>query len=126
MQMITKRALENLQAFIAQPDNYHSSMLVTIPSLHDVLKYEARSNAGKYSMTVLGVCRWLSDRAVSVLHRLVVHSAPPLIQEPLWKPPDWRNVSIRCCDHIRILITRIMTDRKLLWYATDPSPAKIS
>jgi hypothetical protein len=126
MQMITKRALENLQAFILQPDGYHSSMMVTIPSLHDVLGYEAQNNGGKYSTTVLGVCRWLSDRAVLVLKRLAVHSAPPLIQEPIWKPPDWRKVSIRCCDRNRMLIARIMTDWKLLWYATDPSPAKIS
>jgi hypothetical protein len=94
MQMITKHALEDLQAFITQPDAYHASMLVTIPSLYDVLKYETRNKAGKYSNTVLGVCRWLSDRAVAVLERLVVHSAPPLIQESTGQLTDWRNVSM--------------------------------
>jgi hypothetical protein len=87
--MITKRALESLQAFITQLDNYHVSMMVMIPSLYGVLKYKARSNAGKYSNTMLGVCRWLSDWAALVLQRLVVHSVPPLIQKPIGEQADW-------------------------------------
>lgn len=93
LQMATRPALVELSRFLLQPNSTNASRLVCIPTLHDVVRYEASRLNGKYPSTVLGVCKWVYERAREVLSMQTVDDLPPAFQGPADEAyEDWRTV----------------------------------
>jgi hypothetical protein len=88
--MINRPALAALGLFNQDPTTFNASLLVCIPTLYDVLKYEEQLNGLAYSAMLLGVCKWLHERASTVLQKLIVHGVPPVYS--VTYETDWRKV----------------------------------
>ncbi|KAJ7430295.1 hypothetical protein FB451DRAFT_1068751, partial [Mycena latifolia] len=90
LQMIPLPALVNLLAFLDKPSDKSWAHLLNIPALYNVLKYHRASQQEKpYPDALLGTLKWLSDRAVDVISRLIkaetVLEAPQEIHDDHWK-----------------------------------------
>jgi|SRR5580658_2812661 hypothetical protein len=90
--MATRPALNDLSIFVNEPTLRNASRLVSIPVVHDVLKYEEVNNAGLYSTTFLRVCKWLHERGSAVLAKLIVHDSPPNVV--MTEGIDWQKVRL--------------------------------
>jgi hypothetical protein len=87
--MATQSALKDLANFNTKPTVHNASLLVSIPALYDVLKYEETRKQGQYTVTVLGVSRWIEEWGKAVLQKLVGRVDLPLIAVSVAADGDW-------------------------------------
>lgn len=69
-----------------------------IPTLYDVLKYEASKAAdgqNTFSETLLGVCTFLHERGVAVLKKITLHITEPQHVNIEEGKRDWERVRSR-------------------------------
>lgn len=76
MQLATRTALSCLGIFLANPGIQNASQLVGIPVLYNILESERDHGTGEYSAEVLSLSRWIHERGMQVLDKLVKYPAP--------------------------------------------------
>jgi hypothetical protein len=84
--MATRPALATLKDFIANPTTSRASVLIEIPTLYALIRYEHGLHKG-YSDTLISVCKWIYERGHAVLGELMVHSSPAI-------PPDTQSEGV--------------------------------
>jgi hypothetical protein len=83
-----------LDEFLLDPSPFNASRLISIPSLYHVLKIE-RPGEGAYPWPILGLARWIRNRARLVLQYLVDHGATLSMDPEVMSERDrWQEVSI--------------------------------
>jgi hypothetical protein len=92
MQMLNRRALEELSVFNLEPTVQSASRLLLVPSLYNVLMFEA--SKGRFSSALLAVCKWIGSRGEEVLKKLIIHSSPPVERSALDCGGGWKVVCI--------------------------------
>jgi hypothetical protein len=91
--MVPRPSLKLLSSFVGHPTNENASSLVIIPAIYNVLRLEEKPGRA-YPSDLLGVCRWLAERANEVLASLIIHPAPPVDNNMDGGNISWRQVSI--------------------------------
>lgn len=74
------------------PTKENASTLALIPALYNVLRYEEK-RAKTYPPDLLGMCRWLVERANGVLLALSLHPIPDVDEDINPADEDWRQVN---------------------------------
>lgn len=112
-----------LNDFLLDPTPFNASRLISIPCLYHVLKIEQPSE-GPYPQPILGVARWIYNRARQVLQNLVDRGAKLRVDpEVVVEADKWREVSMGDC-RLRI-VTHIKSDWNLLQLTSNSSPANL-
>lgn len=101
LQMVTRPSLKLLSSFVGHPTNENASLLVIIPAIYNVLRLEEKRGRA-YPSDLLGVCRWLVERANVVLAAVVIHPAPLVDKEIDTGNMDWREVGITFPLHLSL------------------------
>ncbi|KAJ7267108.1 hypothetical protein C8J57DRAFT_1435895 [Mycena rebaudengoi] len=70
LQMVPVPALAQLFLFCEDPTNKNKAELLAVPAIYTVLKYE-HQKLGFYSEELMGTCRWICDRGIEVMSRLM-------------------------------------------------------
>ena len=91
LQMTTRPALNTLKGFIANPTTRHASLLIDIPTLYDLIRYEHGLHK-EYPDALISMCKWIYERGISVLGQLLVHSSP-LVRLGKQSEGEWSKVT---------------------------------
>ncbi|KAF8058233.1 hypothetical protein FPV67DRAFT_1428379, partial [Lyophyllum atratum] len=91
LQMLNKKALDELTNFNANPCSTAASQMIDCPVLLGVLKY----HGAPYPEAVLGLCRWLLHRGLEVYNQVMKQSSHNSLETVPIKEGDWRETG--CC-----------------------------
>ncbi|KAJ7283899.1 hypothetical protein C8J57DRAFT_1054321 [Mycena rebaudengoi] len=88
LQMIPVPALVHLMHFCDEPTDENRAELLCVPAIYSALKHE-KITRGDYSEELLGTCRWMRDRAIEVVARLMrpeaqLEGAEKVVEDP-WR-----------------------------------------
>lgn len=95
LQLAIRPALSDLDRFNRNPTRRNATMLVKIPTLYDVLKYEnsrVDDDQSTYSETLRGVCIFLHERGIRVLKQITVHTTETHHMDIQEGKRDWEKV----------------------------------
>jgi len=104
---MTRLALQDLQVFNENPTPNNASRLVTIPTLYNLLQHE--ENVHVYRTSVILLCKWVYERGMEVLEKILVHKSPPEINLP-YDEKEWMAVS--ACNKLPTCLSLIQLDRQ--------------
>ncbi|KAJ7574366.1 hypothetical protein C8J56DRAFT_803143 [Mycena floridula] len=94
LQMITRPALLKLAAFIEEPCKEKATDLLLIPALMHALERE-HNDHGEYGDEMIGLCRWLYERASGVFTKLTNNHEGPMPDEQKLVEEPWEQTG--CC-----------------------------
>ncbi|KAJ7595883.1 hypothetical protein C8J56DRAFT_774819, partial [Mycena floridula] len=94
LQMVTRPALAQLQAFNARPCKDLASQMLLIPALMNSLELELKIH-DQYGDELLGLCRWLELRADTVYEHLVRKHEGDLPDDQKLEEESWKETG--CC-----------------------------
>ena len=91
--MTTRPALDALHGFLTHPTTHNVSLLIEIPSLYDVLRYEYTVHR-EYSDAIISVCNWIYQRGKTVLDQLLMYGESLPRRADIQSKDPWSTVSL--------------------------------
>ena len=92
LQMVTRSSRKLLDEFVKDPSPKTVSPLIVIPAIYRALLFDSDHQKKKYSSSLIAICKWIADRARTVLESVVVHAALGTDITAMSLSDDWRKV----------------------------------